>query len=187
MPAEKVSSERLRNFFLDLTRRSFDQLGLGHGPIAEYVATVLADFSTSDRWLAIRDAQGRRLTSVVDMIIAAREPAGVRELTGERELRKYIGDYTLFMSGIFRRFVERSGYLDYYLEEGRRSYGKVSSIDALRHRPGFLLFEDLSSGFEYYSGALDYMRKCFFAPGPGEDPFADFFERVKGWMKLSLN
>jgi len=37
-------------------------------------------------------------------------------------VRKYVGDYTLFMSGLFRRFVERGGYLNYYLEEGARSY-----------------------------------------------------------------
>jgi hypothetical protein len=187
MSTEEAGSRRLRSFFLGLTLKSFEQLALGHGAIAEYVATVLTDFSVSDRWLALRDARGRRLMSVVEMLIAVRAPAGERSLVDERELRKYVGDYTLFMSGIFRRFVERSGHLDYYLEEGRLSYGKVSSIDALTHRPGFLLFEDLSSGFEYYSGALDYMRKCFFAPAPGEDPFADFFQHVKGWMKLSVN
>lgn len=187
MPAQEIRCGRLRNFFLGLTLKSFEQLGLGHGPIADYVATVLTDFSVSDRWLALRDARGRRLASVVEMLMAGYAPGDEPGLIGERELRKYIGDYTLFMSGIFRRFVERSGYFDYYLEEGSRSYGKVCSIDALTHRPGFLLFEDLSIGFEYYSGALDYMRKCFFAPVPGEDPFADFFERVKGWMRLAVN
>ncbi len=130
MPAEKVASERLRNFFLGLTHKSFDQLGLGHGAIAEYVATVLADFSASDHWLPLRDERGRRLTSVVEMLLALTEPSTGRALVSERALRKYLGDYTLFMSGIFRRFVERSGCLDYYLEEGRRSYTKVSSIDA---------------------------------------------------------
>ena len=79
-------------------------------------------------------------------------------------MRKYVGDYTLFMSGLFRRFVERGGYLDYYLEEGARSYRAVSVLDVSLYNPGFLMFEELSNGFEHYSGALDFMRKCYFAP-----------------------
>ena len=35
------------------------------------------------------------------------------------------------MSGLFRRFVERGGYLNYYLEEGARSYRAVSMLDGL--------------------------------------------------------
>ena len=27
----------------------------------------------------------------------------------ERELRKYVGDYTLFMSGVFRSYIEKKG------------------------------------------------------------------------------
>jgi len=35
---------------------------------------------------------------------------------------RYVGDYALFMSGLFRPFVERGGYLGYYLDEGARAY-----------------------------------------------------------------
>ena len=83
-------------------------------------------------------------------------------IQGERELRKYVGDYTLFMSGLFRRYVERGGYLGYYLEEGARSYRTVSELDVSLYNPGFLVFEELSKRFEHYSGALDFMRKCYF-------------------------
>ena len=77
-------------------------------------------------------------------------------------------------------------HLDYYLEEGKRSYQTVSELDVALYRPGFLMFEELSRSFENYSGALDYMRKCFFKPAPSQDPFAGFAEKIEGWVKLRL-
>jgi hypothetical protein len=180
MDLERPSAKRLKDFFLALTRTSFGQLGLGDQQIVDYVASMLTEFSASERWLTIRDARGRRVTSVVEMLAAQMgAPHTRRRMVGER-------DYTLFMSGLFRAFVERGGYLDYYLEEGKRSYQAVSEFDVQLYRPGFLIFEELSRGFENYSGALDYMRKCFFAPAPKQDPFAGFREKIEGWVRLRL-
>jgi len=187
MPVQRLSSDRLKGFFLTLVRKSFDQLGVGDQQIAEYVAAVMSDFSRSDRWLQLRDADGRRLTSVVEMALSQLGPDEEARALGERAVRKYVGDYTLFMSGLFRRFVERGGYLDYYLEEGARSYQAVSALDVALYNPGFLMFEELSKRFENYSGALDYMRKCFFVPGPKEDPFAGFIKQIEGWVHLRLS
>ena len=187
MKVEPASTRRLKNFFLGLTRTGFGQLGVGDEQVIDYVASVLTDFSHSRRWLALRNAEGRRLTSVVEMLVSqtgARQTRG--RVIGERELRKYVGDYTLFMSGLFRRFVERGGYLSYYLEEGARSYRTVSELDVSLYNPGFLMFEELSRSFENYSGALDFMRKCYFAPGPNEDPFAGFFKQIEGGLKYTV-
>ena len=187
MNSQQPSAKRLKEFFLAMTRTSFGQLGLGDQQIVDYVASVLTDFTAADRWLALRDAKGRRLTSVVEMLASQlRAPQTSRRVLGERELRKYVGDYTLFMSGLFRTFVERGGYLDYYFEQGKRSYQTVSELDVALYRPGFLMFEELSRGFENYSGALDYMRKCFLKSAPNQDPFAGFAERIEGWIRLRL-
>ena len=187
MQLQPSSLKRLHGFFFNLTCRSFGQLGVGDHRIAEYVADVLTEFSFSDRWLRMRAVDGRRITSVVEMLMSQLEPAGERRTLDERQFRKYVGDYTLFMSGLFRRFVERGGHLRYYIDEGRRSYEKVSTLDAALYRPGFLVFEELSKGFEYYSGALDYMRQCFFAPAPNEDPFAGFLRQIEGWVRTGLS
>jgi hypothetical protein len=189
MPVEKSSSQKLKGFFFQLVRKSFDQLRVGDAKIAEYMATMLADFSRSDRWLRIHGAEGRRLTSVIEMLLAEQDQFSdsAARVHGERELRKYVGDYTLFMSGLFRRYVERGGYLNYYFEEGARSYRAVSELDVSLYNPGFLMFEELSKGFEHYSGALDFMRKCYFMPAPREDPFAGFFKQVEGWVRYGLS
>jgi hypothetical protein len=187
MRIERTSPERLKPFFLELTRRSFDQLNLGDKEIADYVATMLADFSHSDKWLMLRDAQGARLRSVVEMIVSALGPDGQARVIGERAVRKYVGDYTLFMSGLFRGFVSKRGFLEFYLEEGKRSYEAVSKLDVSLYRPGFLLFEELSRGFETYSGALDYMRKCFFASAPGANPFAGTYRQLEALVRSGFS
>jgi hypothetical protein len=189
MPVLQSSSQKLKGFFLHLVRKSFSDLGIGDQQIAEYIAAVLANFSRSDQWLRLRGADGKRLTSVVEMMLAE---AGLSQdelarIQGEREVRKYIGDYTLFMSGLFRRYVERGGYLGYYLEEGARSYRTVSELDVSLYNPGFLVFEELSKRFEHYSGALDFMQKCYFAPAPNQDPFAGFFRQIESWVSHGIS
>lgn len=184
---KKLSTERLQAFFLDLTRRSFWQLGINDATVAGYVADVLTDFASSDRLYRMRSRAGKKLDSVVEMLTERRAaPDQGSSILRERARRKYLGDYTLFMSGIFRSYVEGKGYLDYYLEEGRRSYWTVSELDLSLYRTGFILFQELSKKFEYYSGALDYMRKAYFAPEPGEDPFAGFLKQVEGWIKVNI-
>jgi hypothetical protein len=187
MRIERTSPERLKPFFLQLIRRSFDQLNMGDNQIADYVATLLADFSHSDKWLMLRDAQGHKLHSVVEMLVSALGPDSESRVTGERAVRKYVGDYTLFMSGLFRTFVQKRGFLEFYLQEGKRSYQAVSELDVSLYRPGFLLFEELSRGFETYAGALDYMCKCFFTAAPGANTFAGTFKQFEAVIRSGLS
>jgi hypothetical protein len=102
-------------------------------------------------------------------------------------MRKQVADYALFMSGLFRTHVEQRGALDYYFEEGQRSYWKVSELDLTLYRTGFVFFQQLSKNFEFYSGALDYMRKAYFAPQPGDNAFATFLRQVRGWITTGLS
>lgn len=181
---EKPSaSPRLREFFLSMTRRSFAELGVGDDEVVGYVATLMTEFSRADRLYAIRDARGAA-DSVVRMRLAIKDtPRDARALERARALRKHVADYTLFMSGLFRTHVEQRGALGYYMQEGQRSYWEVSELDLTLYRTGFLFFQQLSKNFEFYSGALDYMRKAYFAPQPaGESPFATFLRQVRGWI-----
>jgi hypothetical protein len=185
---EKQSSDnKLREFFMNAVRQSFWQLGIYDATVAGYVADVLTDFARTDSLYRLRSRAGRKIESVVEMLTHESElPASENQLLRERETRKYVGDYALFMSGIFRTYVEGRGFLDYYIKEGSRSYWTVSELDVSLYRTGFILFQELSTKFEYYSGALDYTRKAYFAAQPGEDPFAGFLRQVDGWMKVNL-
>ncbi len=182
-----ISKDRLQGFFLNMTQRCFGELGIRDAEVTGYVADVLTEFARSDRLYRVRSRKSQRLDSVVEML-AEDEQTFSREnpLMQERRMRKYLGDYTLFMSGVFRSYVERGGYLDYYLQEGSRSYWKVSEVDLSLYRTGFLLYQELSEKFEYLSGALDYMHKTYFADSPKKDPFAGFLKQIEGWMKVNV-
>ena len=183
----RVLDSKLRDFFGDVVRRSFWQLGINDGTVAGYVADVLTEFARADNLYRIRGSAGRKVDSVVRMLADKPEsPTDEPDLLRERSLRKYVGDYALFMSGIFRNHVEGNGFLEYYIAEGSRSYWTVSELDLSLYRTGFFLFQELSKKFEYYSGALDYTRKAYFVAEPGEDPFAGFLRRVEGWIKVNL-
>lgn len=182
----KASDGKLQAFFLNTVRQSFWQLGLCDNTVVRYVADILAEFARADKLYPIRTAKGKKVESVVEMLRAKAGAAGdERDLLEERSLRKYVGDYTLFMSGMFRSHVAGNGFLDYYIAEGSRSYWTVSELDLSLYRTGFTLYQELSRKFEYYSGALDYTRKAYFAPEPGEDPFAGFLRQVEGWIKIN--
>jgi hypothetical protein len=183
-----VGSTRLHEFFLSMARKSFAELGVEDQDVVGYVAALMTEFARADRLYALQGARGRAMDSVAHMVQhAPGKPSDERSLVQARAMRKYVGDYTLFMSGLFRTHVEQRGALDYYLAEGRRSYWVVSELDLSLYRHGFLLFQQLSKNFEYYSGALDYMRKAYLTPGTAESPFARFLKQVEGWISSGLS
>jgi hypothetical protein len=188
--ADVGAQESLKKFFLDLTNRSLGQLGIGSGREADYLAEVLADFGVGRPWLPRHGDEARRFVRMANMTAVQLGYAGGDADTAfliERAFRKHVGDFTLFMSGVFRRFIERNGLLDSYFEAGSRSYAHLSRIDEALSRDDFKTFEELSRGFERYSGAIDYMRKCFFAHAPGDKPFADFVEYLRNRTIISPN
>lgn len=183
-----LASARLHEFFLTTTERSFRELGLDDQPVIGYVAAVLTEFARSDRLYALRTGRGRAIDGVSDIRRAAgRFPDQHTNAMRARAMQKYVGDYALFMTGLFRTHVESRGALGYYVEEGQRSYRAVSELDLALFRTGFLFFDQLAKKFEDYSGALDYMRKAYFTPQPGQSPFAEFLQRVEGWITSGLS
>jgi hypothetical protein len=178
-----VVSPPLHEFFLGVTRQTFQTLGLGDEAVVGYVAAVLTEFARSDHLYPLRNGRGRVIDGVGELRRATDravrfEPNVLRA----RALRKYVGDYTLFMSGLFRTHVESHGALEHFFEEGQRSYQAVSELDIALFRTRFLFFQHLAENFENYSGALDYMRKAHFTAEPGRSPFAELLRQVKGWI-----
>ncbi len=180
--------DKLQEFFLKVAQKSFADLGVGDRDTVRYVADLLARFARADNLYRLGTPGQPREASIV-RLLSSYQAKKIEEasLADAREVRRYVGDYTLFMSGIFRTHVERWGYLDYYLREGQRSYHKVSELDLCLYRTGFLLFEELAKNFEYYSGALDYMRKAYFSHQGERSPFADFLRKVEGWIEVGIS
>ncbi|MBW2056815.1 MAG: hypothetical protein JRH07_18875 [Deltaproteobacteria bacterium] len=174
MITTKPAPSRLNRFFDWLIRRAFQDLKIREPAVADYIADLLAKFARTDNLYRIRDLQGRRLDSVVEMLLEAGRMGEVdSDLEKEREIYKHTGDYILFMSGVFREYVEKNAFLGYYLQEGGRAYQVVFDMDVRLMRPAYLFLE-LARRFEFYSGAVHYMKKAFFKDRGGNDPFLDF-------------
>jgi len=94
----------------------------------------------------------------------------------EREIsiRRHIGDYTLFMTGVFRERVQRLASTDYYVSQGQRAYRFVSehgrATSRPRERDTAPLYARLAERFEHYAWALDYARRVHFHDAPAH-PF----------------
>jgi len=173
----RVPAEGLRRFFARLVRPSFAALGLGHGEVAEYVTDLLTRFARTDQLYRVRDARGRPLDTIAEMLIELMRAWGAGgpsyRFDREIEIRRHCGDYALFMSGVFRPHVEGDSLLSYYLTEGERSYHTVAARMGLLHDREAAVYRALAADFEHLSGALDYMRKVYMHPDLHEGPYRE--------------
>ncbi len=126
----------LRTLFTELVERHLVRSAqLNDRPVADYIAGVLVDFTHVNHLYRIRDARGRRLEEVGEMLIASNPLLEGRSFDYERYVRKHIGDYTLFLTGLFPEYVARlprqprlDSLVD-YMKAGKESYRVVASFD----------------------------------------------------------
>src|ERR1700756_1819336 len=98
----------LRNFLGELVwRHFFKDVRLEEPQVATYVAAVLADFVRTESLHRIRNAEGKRLEDVGEMLVESNPLLEAASFDRECEVRKHVGDYTLFMTGLFPENVAR--------------------------------------------------------------------------------
>jgi hypothetical protein len=178
-------SHPLRQFFTRLVRqRLYQDAGIRDTAIAEYVSSVLTDFAHVDNLYKIRDARGKRLEDVGEMLIESNPLLTARSFDREREVRKHIGDFTLFFAGLFPEHVAslpRSGlrldaFVD-YLRAGKESYRVVSFFDQFEYRKQAPLFRRLSEQFETCVYGLNLVKQDL------EDLQHESYRRLKRAMQ----
>ena len=154
--------------FANLTIENFaEHLGWPDLEVIEYITDVLTDFVHIDQLYKIRDAQGRRVKEVAEMLAEGDLLHRAQSVEREREVHRHVGNYTLFMAGIFPEFLHRlktskvivsaDGLLD-FIQVGKRSYRIVSEFTYGSHRPEAPLFRKLSENFELCVYGLGYVR-----------------------------
>ncbi len=172
----------LRQFFDDLVRRRFfTDVRLRDLPVVNYVAVLLTDFVRLDNLYRIRNARGQPLDDVGEMLIESNPMLAASSFDREREVRKHIGDYTLFLTGLFpesvatarRRQQFRSDAFVDYIEAGKESYAIVSSFDQFEYREEAPLFRRLSANFELCVYGLNLAKQDL------ERFQEDWYRRVK--------
>jgi len=170
-PVSRLKDDHpLRNFFTVLAEKNFhEQLGWPDYRVIKYVADLLADFYHVDHVYPLHDGQGKRQSQVSDLLLEAETGATL----SERAAHRHVGDFTLFMMGLFPEHLARlkthmigvvsgDALLD-YVKVGKRSYRIVSELP---HRDGegedwegvAELFRKLSEHFELCVAGVGYIR-----------------------------
>ncbi len=161
-----MQSGLLPRFFESVTRQAFGDLAIDDVPALRYLTDLLTRFVRTEALRTIRELPGARLDTVTDALLAiqhvwAADGGGFTPGT-ERALRRQIGDYALFMTGIFRDHVDRLAVSGYYEREGSRAYRFVAELARAGAEPEAALYRRLAERFEMYAGALTYTRKVYF-------------------------
>ena len=170
MPEPITRGHPLRRLFTGLTERTFfEGLAWPDPEVTGYLADLLTDFAHVDNVYRIRNAAGQRVREVAEMLAEGDLLHRATTLEREREVHKHIGDYTLFMTGLFREHVERRASTGFYVREGKRAYQVVAAFERSALKPDARLFAALADRFEGYAKALSYMKRVYLRP-PGSTP-----------------
>src|ERR1700739_4250457 len=147
----------LQQLFVELVGRHYAQeIGIRDPEVIGYVAHLLAEFCDTEQLMKIRTASGRPLNDVGEMLIESDPVYGpAPSFDRERQVRKHIGDYTLFFSGMFPESINhirlRRNRLENFVEwvkAGKESYYIVSKFEHFEYAKVAPLFATLSKNFE---------------------------------------
>ena len=154
----------LRRLFTGLTEQTFQStLGLADPPLTDYLSELLSRFIHIDGIFRLRDAAGRRLEEVAEMMIEAE--AMPPEGRTRREVHRHIGDFTLFWTGVYpealkrlQSAVRKDHFID-YCEQGKRSYYIASTFEEAPYRDVAPVLRRLSDEFELCAYGLSQVRR----------------------------
>ena len=155
----------LRRHFAGVTEHTFlASLGVADPPLVDYLSLLLTRFIHADDLYAVRDAAGRPLVEVVDMLLAAQKlpPEG----RTAREVYRHIGDFALFWTGLFPEALDRArsrrrtkdAFVD-YCAQGKRSYYLASRFRDDPYQEEASILERLSDQFELCAYGLNQVRR----------------------------
>jgi hypothetical protein len=144
----------LEPFFREAVRVSYEEtLGLNDPELTAYVAQMLCGFTQANDLYKMRDELGRPIEDLEGMLKAADPVYGTASsFDAERAARKAIGDYTLFVAGMYPEatlagphFHPSVGEL---IQVGKESYSIVSTFTLFEYEEEAPLFARLAEGFE---------------------------------------
>jgi len=147
----------LEKLFVELVGRHYAQeIGIRDPEIVGYVAHLLTEFCDAEQLRKIRNASGRPLTDVGELLLESDPVFGpAPSFDRERQVRKHIGDYTLFFAGMFPESInhhrlrrERIEDFVEWVRAGKESYYIVSKFEFFEYTKDAPLFAKLASRFE---------------------------------------
>lgn len=150
-----------KTLFEEALKASFGDLDISDRGTTDYLADLLARFVVAgDLWPL--GVTGVRIESPADRVAEIQRSwqldGGHFDPQREVELRRGIGDYTLFMTGFFWERVKSESATRHFVREGKRAYRFVAECHRAQGRPEAMRFATLSARFETCAAVLSYMR-----------------------------
>ena len=158
----------IKLLFRTLTERGLIQANLHDRDILLYLADLLVDFMFIENLHRMWDAEGRRLEYLVDMLQQAIET----DMPVKKSYYKHIGDYSLFVLGMFPESLSRGRRAlspTYYADTGRISYQTAGELESDWWNT--VVFRKLADKFECCVLSLNWVREYT------SDPFYQFMFR----------
>src|SRR5271168_2074057 len=146
-------SHSLRHLFHQLVEECYaEHVGIRDAEVSSYVADLLTDFCETDRLYRLRDSAGRPIEELSEMMAASDPIHGTAaSFDEERHIRKHIGDYTLFLTGMYPESLhlwrQRLKFLQ-LVRAGKESYWIVSQFNVFEYAVEAPLFEKQAYSFE---------------------------------------
>ena len=150
-------SQPLQELFVELVGKHYaEEIGIRDPQVIDYVAHLLSEFCDAEQLYKIRSSAGKPLNDVGEMLLESDPVYGpAPSFDRERQVRKHIGDYTLFFAGMFpesiNHFRLRNQRLESFVEgmkAGKESYYIVSKFEHFEYAKVAPLFAHLSREFE---------------------------------------
>ncbi|MGB8355142.1 MAG: hypothetical protein WCD79_14690 [Chthoniobacteraceae bacterium] len=143
-------------YFYILIRRVLKQTGITDRKISDYLASLLETFSRTARMKSPVDEEGAPIQYLSDMLMALRNASPSQTFL----IRAHVGNYSLFITGIFRESIERRSRrgapdFSYYEEMGRMNYYVVANHSVARSCDLADVFKALSEKFRDIRLALN--------------------------------
>jgi hypothetical protein len=159
-------SNPLHQLFTEIVGRNYSDVGIGSPEVQGYVSTVLTEFCEVENLFKIRDAGGRPLHDVGEMLLESDPVYGpAASFDRERQVRKHIGDYALFFTGMFPESINwsrlrrsRLENLIDFVKAGKESYYIVSKFEFFEYAKVAPLFRAMAKDFELLVYGLNQVK-----------------------------
>ncbi len=132
---------------------------------AGYLGRLLTRFVHVDNLYRVRNAAGRRLDDVGEMLLESDPRTRATSFEREREVRRHLGDYTLFFLGLFPEHVARHAttripdLFVHWAHVGRESYRIVAAFNVGPHAGEAPLFARLSDHYDSCVLGLNIVKR----------------------------
>jgi hypothetical protein len=156
--------------------------------VADYIEEqILCEFISAENLYKIRDASGRSLEDIADMLLEGNVLLNASSFDREFQVHKHIGDYTLFMLSMFpsslvtkkgkefilgKIVIPDASLSEHYMLQGQRSY-RIAAEFANRE-----LFHELASNFSLYKNILELVR--IYLESAGSEDFDNAKDIIAG-------